>query len=348
MFQIIQLEEKLRAEGKLKTQADVDEFWCTIRRPEVFKKYFLVTEQRTQPHAPVSQTPITMVATLSNPMQQAAQADAPASMKPMDRILDYWLSPTVDNLRDRVGHVTSQGKRTKSLVSPAPATTKKEDDPFHRARKAAAELDQKHPQMGIPRLNCFYMDLEEQQRDPEEALRELRNNKHSKERLLFAKRLHRMYSLANTNLASMQRILEKREEVDLVPFQAGCTVVSDLIPTQVIHSTPEPTVVECHNYRPWLKYIDKKREINPIKEVSEGGTGASERGTSVCHCLRCMSGERSVRVHMQDTVPICWESLVQEEDIKVMVSIKCHQHQMTISATLSRNLRPDFELYNQF
>jgi len=38
-------------------------------------------------------------------------------------------------------------------------------------------------------------------------------------------------------------------------------------------------VVECHNYRPWLKYIDKKREINPIKEVSEGGTGASERGT---------------------------------------------------------------------
>jgi len=46
-------------------------------------------------------------------MQQAAQADAPASMKPMDRILDYWLSPTVDNLRDRVGHVTSQGKRTK-------------------------------------------------------------------------------------------------------------------------------------------------------------------------------------------------------------------------------------------
>jgi len=45
MFQIIQLEEKLRAEGKLKTQADVDEFWCTIRRPEVFKKYFLVTER---------------------------------------------------------------------------------------------------------------------------------------------------------------------------------------------------------------------------------------------------------------------------------------------------------------
>ena len=25
------------------------------------------------------------------------------------------------------------------------------------------------------------------------------------------------------------RILEKREEVDLVPFQAGCTVVSDLV-----------------------------------------------------------------------------------------------------------------------
>lgn len=47
MFQIIELEEKLRSEGKLRTQADIDEFWCTVRKPDVFRKYFLVTERET-------------------------------------------------------------------------------------------------------------------------------------------------------------------------------------------------------------------------------------------------------------------------------------------------------------
>ena len=46
-FQIIELEDKLRAEGKLKTQADVDEFWCNMRKPQVYRKYFLITARHT-------------------------------------------------------------------------------------------------------------------------------------------------------------------------------------------------------------------------------------------------------------------------------------------------------------
>ena len=47
VFQIIELEDKLRAEGKLKTQADVDEFWCNMRKAQVYRKYLLITARQT-------------------------------------------------------------------------------------------------------------------------------------------------------------------------------------------------------------------------------------------------------------------------------------------------------------
>ncbi|KAI0226543.1 hypothetical protein LSAT2_022963 [Lamellibrachia satsuma] len=368
-YKIIELEEKLRSEGKLRTQADIDEFWCTVRKPDVFRKYFLVTEQRTLSHTSAPQVPISMVATLSNPMQQAMLAEPPPVFKPLDNILEYWQSPKVVNIRDKAGHMTSLGRRSKSPIQPVPV--KKEDDPFHRARKAAAELDRRHPQMGIPPLNCFSMDLDEKPRDPEEHMRVLQGTKHSKERLLFAKRLHRMYSLANSNHATTQRILEKREDLEHVPFQAGCSIVSDLISEQVLLA---PTLPSFEEPRPWMKYIERKREIDPIEEVSEGGSADRHSHTSakseksekfgphtmigaevdmpfkrssehlvplpvqhvpvqvyhmpprVCASIstgklyRSSSGECSARVHVQDTVPICWESLVEDEDVKVLES----------------------------
>ena len=47
VIQIIELEDKLRAEGKLKTQADVDEFWCNMRKSQVYRKYYRITAQQT-------------------------------------------------------------------------------------------------------------------------------------------------------------------------------------------------------------------------------------------------------------------------------------------------------------
>jgi len=42
-WQIVVLQDKLKREGKLRTQGDVDQFWRDIRRPEVFYQHFKVS-----------------------------------------------------------------------------------------------------------------------------------------------------------------------------------------------------------------------------------------------------------------------------------------------------------------
>ena len=42
ILQIVELQDKMRREGKLKTQSDVDKFWEEITQPDVFYAQFKV------------------------------------------------------------------------------------------------------------------------------------------------------------------------------------------------------------------------------------------------------------------------------------------------------------------
>ena len=42
IFQIVELQDKMKKEGKLRTQSDVDKFWEEITQPDVFYAQFKV------------------------------------------------------------------------------------------------------------------------------------------------------------------------------------------------------------------------------------------------------------------------------------------------------------------
>ena len=44
-LQIIELQDKLMKEGKLKTQVEVDKFWQDIKKPEVYLSYMNIKPQ---------------------------------------------------------------------------------------------------------------------------------------------------------------------------------------------------------------------------------------------------------------------------------------------------------------
>ena len=97
------------------------------------------------------------------------------------------------------GHIFQSVSRRKSM------------DPYAIARMAAMELDKKCPQITLPNLYCFTADFGEKPPDPEEVMQQMACEQREKERLLFVKRLRRMYHLSQSNAASSQRILDHHE-----------------------------------------------------------------------------------------------------------------------------------------
>lgn len=191
---ILELQDKLMKEGKLKTQGEVDQFWQDIKKPDIYLSYFKPQTQLsgTGSGSTLSRTNVethsSMTALQENPGRSLSQISERSSIHGAYRDTQDWA-------------ITQQFKSQHSKVS-IPAQKSKPTD-----------LEKKFPKTQMPQLHCFTMDLGEKPPDPEQLAREAELKVKIKQRKRFLRKLHRMHQMAMANNAATNRILDKHGDL---------------------------------------------------------------------------------------------------------------------------------------
>ncbi|CAG2186237.1 unnamed protein product [Mytilus edulis] len=205
---IIELQDKLMKEGKLKTQAEVDRFWQDIKKPDVYSSYFKPAMQ-TQASGSGSATSSLNRSNVETHSTVAALQDYPG--RSLSQISERSSVPGLyKDTQDWA--ITQQFKHQHSshtkVASPVKSRT--------------TDLEKKFPKTQMPQLHCFTMDLGEKPPDPEQLAREAELKVKIKQRKRFLRKLHRMHQMAMANNAATNRILDKHGE--LSSFLEGNTL----------------------------------------------------------------------------------------------------------------------------
>ncbi|XP_071135523.1 triadin-like isoform X2 [Mytilus edulis] len=205
---IIELQDKLMKEGKLKTQAEVDRFWQDIKKPDVYSSYFKPAMQ-TQASGSGSATSSLNRSNVESHSTVAALQDYPG--RSLSQISERSSVPGLyKDTQDWA--ITQQFKHQHSshtkVASPVKSRT--------------TDLEKKFPKTQMPQLHCFTMDLGEKPPDPEQLAREAELKVKIKQRKRFLRKLHRMHQMAMANNAATNRILDKHGE--LSSFLEGNTL----------------------------------------------------------------------------------------------------------------------------
>ncbi|CAC5392555.1 unnamed protein product [Mytilus coruscus] len=204
---IIELQDKLMKEGKLKTQAEVDRFWQDIKKPDVYSSYFKPALQ-TQASGSGSATSSLNRSNLETHSTVAALQDYPG--RSLSQISERSSVPGLyKDTQDWA--ITQQFKHQhphSKVASPQ--------------KSRSSDLEKKFPKTQMPQLHCFTMDLGEKPPDPEQLAREAELKVKIKQRKRFLRKLHRMHQMAMANNAATNRILDKHGE--LSSFLEGNTL----------------------------------------------------------------------------------------------------------------------------
>ncbi|XP_052087394.1 uncharacterized protein LOC127724468 isoform X3 [Mytilus californianus] len=207
MAKIIELQDKLMKEGKLKTQAEVDRFWLDIKKPDVYSSYFKPALQ-TQASGSGSATSSLNRSNLETHSTVAALQDYPG--RSLSQISERSSVPGLyKDTQDWA--ITQQFKHQHSHTKVASPQ-----------KSRSSDLEKKFPKTQMPQLHCFTMDLGEKPPDPEQLAREAELKVKIKQRKRFLRKLHRMHQMAMANNAATNRILDKHGE--LSSFLEGNTL----------------------------------------------------------------------------------------------------------------------------
>ncbi|ELU03599.1 hypothetical protein CAPTEDRAFT_186153 [Capitella teleta] len=213
-YKIVPLYDRLLASGCIRNTTDANNFWKNIRDPQVFDQIFRSEDGSDD----------------LDPDSLAEILTREPDLTPMSPIKE--------------SHEPTPGPASYSQPKTS-APHKKALDPYTIARMAAIELDKKYPQLVLPKLSCFSTDLNEKPPDPVEVEGQLAKEQREKERLLFVKRIRRMYHLSQSNAASTQRIIDHHDSLFSPAHQTP-----DL--EQLVSMTIHPVFVLAPiNYR-WL------------------------------------------------------------------------------------------------
>ncbi|XP_045196687.2 TBC1 domain family member 5 homolog A-like isoform X3 [Mercenaria mercenaria] len=197
---IIALQDKLKKEGKLKTQCDVDKFWNDIRKPHVFYEHFKVHKKDAGPFEPSHEND-------SHSDSQEEQEGQPGpEMAPRS------LSHISEASRDREPWAITQKFQT-SHGPKTPIPERKRRDSIQMAKDAAVDLEKRCPKLEMPPLACFSLKLGKKPPDPEEITKNLDIKAREKSRKKFQRKLNKMYQMAMTNTAAANRILAQHGNI---------------------------------------------------------------------------------------------------------------------------------------
>ncbi|KAL5010876.1 hypothetical protein ScPMuIL_013181 [Solemya velum] len=200
---IIELQDKMMKEGKLKSQCDVDKFWEDIQQPSVFYSYFKVNRQTAK--VPVNED------TVQNNMSDQIRDTEPSSIQPLDtefRSLSHISESHDSRASSRQLWAITRQYRHQFAQGVHPSKTK-----ISSSKLAALELERHCPRLEMPKLHCFTMDLGEKPPDPVEIQRGIELKIQQKERKKFQRKLHKMHQLAMANGAASNRIMERQPEL---------------------------------------------------------------------------------------------------------------------------------------
>ncbi|XP_061176278.1 uncharacterized protein LOC133185205 isoform X2 [Saccostrea echinata] len=263
---IVEIQDRLIKEGKLKTQADIDKFREDAKDPVLLNSYtskFSVKQD-------VSSTSVTNLKPEKS-LPHASLAELPP------RSLSYISerSSRPDTRQDwavtqQFKHKHEQGK---SLT------------PHQIARQAAQDLEKRFPKTQMPPMKSFTIDLGEKPPDPEELQREIDLKVRIKQRKKFLRKLNRMYQLSMAHNAATNRILEKHGEINqILEGNSLRDVVATLPAPEDVYITEEdirvPDPVEI--FGPLVESVPVSRASTRTNLVSQRGSRenlASQKGS---------------------------------------------------------------------
>ncbi|KAL3881643.1 hypothetical protein ACJMK2_028056 [Sinanodonta woodiana] len=208
---ILALEAKMKNEGKLKTQTEIDNFWEDMKNPDIFNAYF------TQPTMTDNSSTITAMtgmtasnqSIVSNLAASHQESHPPRSLSHISERHDE--IPTPQTGRDKWA-ITQQFQHKHH----SEATKHKRPTSAQIAKEAALDLEKRCPKLEMPPLWCFTMDLGEKPPDPEEIQRKVELKLREKNRKIFQRKLRKMHQLAMANSAAANRILERRGDLKVL------------------------------------------------------------------------------------------------------------------------------------
>ncbi|XP_078322710.1 uncharacterized protein LOC144622090 isoform X3 [Crassostrea virginica] len=205
---IIEIQDRLIREGKLKTQSDIDKFREEAKDPVALNAY--ITK-------PASKQDLNFTNVSEVKPEKKNQYLLMSELPP--RSLSYISERSSRPETRQEWAITQQFKhkheQNKSMT------------PHQIAKQAAHDLEKRFPktdlppvmrewQTQMPPMKSFTIDLGEKPPDPEELQREIDLKVRIKQRKKFLRKLNRMYQLSMAHNAATSRILEKHGEINKI------------------------------------------------------------------------------------------------------------------------------------
>ncbi|XP_069129638.1 uncharacterized protein [Argopecten irradians] len=203
---VIELQDRLMKEGKLKTQYDVDKFREDIKKPEVYNSYFKSSKSSDAGSVVGSTVASLPKVPPTNPRSLSHIAEGSRPPTREEWAVTHQFAPkyneqtkTATSKKQGPSDLEKRFPKAQFLWSPSPYA------PVHR------KINPLRPQM--PPLKCFSMDLGEKPADPEEIQRQAELKVRIKQRKKFLRKLHRMHQMAMAHSAAASRIMENHGEI---------------------------------------------------------------------------------------------------------------------------------------
>ncbi|XP_048769759.2 uncharacterized protein LOC125675943 isoform X4 [Ostrea edulis] len=234
---IIEIQDRLIKEGKLKTQADIDKFRESAKDPVVLNSYI---------SKPSSKQELSSTTISSSKPEKSQHYTSLAELPP--RSLSY-ISERSSRPDTRQDWAITQQFKHKHEQS-------KNMTPHQIARQAAQDLEKRFPKTQMPPMKSFTIDLGEKPPDPEELQREIDLKVRIKQRKKFLRKLNRMYQLSMAHNAATNRILEKHGEINHILEGNSLRDVVD----------EEYASLMAGNYLPWVSTLPAPEDVYITEE----------------------------------------------------------------------------------
>ncbi|XP_052708466.1 uncharacterized protein LOC128183490 isoform X4 [Crassostrea angulata] len=279
---IIEIQDRLIREGKLKSQGDIDKFREDAKDPVVLNSYLSksstkqdlsftnmneVKPERSNPYMSMSELPPRSLSYISE-----------RSSRPETR--HDWA------ITQQFKHKHEQNKTM---------------TPHQIAKQAAHDLEKRFPKTQMPPMKSFTIDLGEKPPDPEELQREIDLKVRIKQRKKFLRKLNRMYQLSMAHNAATSRILEKHGEInkilegnslrDVVDEEYACLMSGSFLPMVATLPAPEDVYITEEDIRvpdpgeifgPLVESVPVSRASTRTNLISQKGSRenlASQKGS---------------------------------------------------------------------
>lgn len=263
---IIEIQDRLIREGKLKSQGDIDKFREDAKDPVVLNSYLSksstkqdlsftnmneVKPERSNPYMSMSELPPRSLSYISE-----------RSSRPETR--HDWA------ITQQFKHKHEQNKTM---------------TPHQIAKQAAHDLEKRFPKTQMPPMKGFTIDLGEKPPDPEELQREIDLKVRIKQRKKFLRKLNRMYQLSMAHNAATSRILEKHGEINkILEGNSLRDVVATLPAPEDVYITEEDIRVPDPGeiFGPLVESVPVSRASTRTNLISQKGSRenlASQKGS---------------------------------------------------------------------